>query len=75
MMRDYIEVALRRDDKPNPEAIRKALKDFDPASMDIARLGQAAPDFALPDAQGQTHRLSQYRGKKTVVLEFHSGDD
>jgi hypothetical protein len=75
MMRDYINDALRRDDKPDPQAIRKALRTFDPATMDIARLGQAAPDFALPDALGKTHRLSQFRTKKMVVLEFHSGDN
>jgi hypothetical protein len=75
MMRDYIVDALKRDDRPDPQAIRKALRDFDPAGMDSVRLGQLAPDFALPDALGKTHRLSQYRGKKMVVLEFHSGDD
>jgi hypothetical protein len=75
MMRDYIEVALRRDDKPNPGAIRKALRDFDLATMDTARLGRMAPDFALPDELGKTRRLSQFRGKKMVILEFHSGDD
>jgi peroxiredoxin Q/BCP len=32
--------------------------------------GDAAPDFALPDADGNTHRLSGYRGRK-VVLYFY----
>ncbi len=31
--------------------------------------GQEAPDFALPDAKGTTHTLSQYKGK-IVVLEW-----
>ncbi len=31
--------------------------------------GQAAPDFSFIDLQGQSHRLSEYRGK-TVVLEW-----
>lgn len=34
-----------------------------------AALGQAAPDFTLPDLDGKTLRLSDFRGK-TVVLEW-----
>ena len=33
-----------------------------------------APDFALPDAEGQVHRLSDFRGKK-VVLYFYPRDN
>jgi peroxiredoxin (alkyl hydroperoxide reductase subunit C) len=32
--------------------------------------GQAAPDFTLPSVSGEKVRLSQYRGKKNVVLSF-----
>ncbi len=32
-------------------------------------VGQAAPDFSLPDLDGQTHTLAEYRGK-VVVLEW-----
>src|SRR5882762_1827089 len=32
-------------------------------------VGSAAPDFSLTDAKGQTHSLSQYKGKY-VVLEW-----
>jgi len=32
-------------------------------------IGQPAPAFSLPDANGQTHQLSDYAGK-TVVLEW-----
>jgi hypothetical protein len=32
-------------------------------------VGRPAPDFALTDLQGQSHRLSEYRGK-VVVLEW-----
>ena len=31
--------------------------------------GEPAPDFELPDAAGEVHRLSEYRGK-VVVLEW-----
>lgn len=36
--------------------------------------GQTAPDFTLPDENGKTHHLSDYRGKK-VVLFFYPQDD
>jgi len=34
-------------------------------------IGSAAPDFSLPDADGKTQTLSQYKGK-TVVLEWNN---
>lgn len=43
------------------------------AKSDIKE-GTAAPDFALPDGQGQTWRLSDHRGK-VVVLLFYPGDE
>lgn len=30
--------------------------------------GQPAPDFTLPDMQGQAHALADYQGKKTFVV-------
>jgi peroxiredoxin len=33
-------------------------------------VGKPAPDFSLTDASGQTYRLSEFRGKKTVILTF-----
>jgi hypothetical protein len=62
--------ALTRDDAPNPEPIRSALRDYDLARMDGARLGKPAPDFTLADASGKTWRLGQFRGKQPVVLVF-----
>jgi peroxiredoxin Q/BCP len=38
------------------------------------REGSAAPDFALPDGDGVTWRLSDQRGK-VVVLLFYPGDE
>lgn len=35
--------------------------------------GSKAPDFELPDQNGQLHRLSDYRGKK-VILYFYPKD-
>jgi peroxiredoxin (alkyl hydroperoxide reductase subunit C) len=34
------------------------------------RKGQTAPDFTLPSISGEKVRLSQYRGKKNVVISF-----
>ena len=34
------------------------------------KVGQAAPDFTLPAISGEKIRLSQYRGKKNVVISF-----
>lgn len=33
-------------------------------------VGDMAPEFQLPGSDGQTHRLSDYRGKQTVVLAW-----
>lgn len=35
------------------------------------RVGGHAPDFALPDQNGQTIKLSNFLGKKNVVLAFY----
>lgn len=37
-------------------------------------VGNLAPEFALPDQAGVVHRLSDFRGKKTVVY-FYPKDD
>jgi peroxiredoxin Q/BCP len=41
--------------------------------MSAVAVGQPAPDFALPDAEGRTVRLSDFRGRK-VVLYFYPKD-
>lgn len=38
-------------------------------------VGDRAPDFSLPGAGGTTVRLSDYIGKKVVVLYFYPKDD
>jgi len=38
-------------------------------------VGDAAPEFDLSDAVGKRVRLSDYRGKKSVVLYFYPKDD
>jgi peroxiredoxin len=34
--------------------------------------GVEAPDFALPDLAGRTHRLSDYRGQKVFLTTWAS---
>ncbi len=35
--------------------------------------GQEAPDFELPDLKGNQIRLSEFRDKKVIVLDFMRG--
>ena len=37
--------------------------------------GTVAPDFELPDQNGRIVRLSQFRGKRPVVVYFYPKDD
>jgi peroxiredoxin len=43
------------------------------AALAGVEIGQPAPDFSLPDTNGHTHQLSQYKGKY-VVLEWYQPD-
>jgi len=37
------------------------------------KVGDSAPDFVLEDADGKKISLSDFRGKKNVVLAFYRG--
>jgi cytochrome oxidase Cu insertion factor (SCO1/SenC/PrrC family) len=41
--------------------------------LDRVKVGQPAPDFTLEDSDGKNVTLSDYRGKKNVVLVFYRG--
>lgn len=37
-------------------------------------VGEKAPDFTLPSTTGEKISLSQFRGKKLVLVEFYVAD-
>jgi peroxiredoxin len=37
------------------------------------KIGASAPDFTAADSEGRIVRLSDYKGKKHVVLVFNRG--
>ena len=39
----------------------------------VARAGQPAPDFTLPDATGRAIRLADLRARGPAVLSFYRG--
>ena len=36
-------------------------------------VGQKAPTFSVPDANGKTFDLASYRGKQNLILVFYRG--
>jgi len=36
------------------------------------KVGDRAPDFALPDQNGNVVKLADFRGKKSVILAFYT---
>lgn len=53
-------------------AVPAVLFQWSQGKSDASRLkiGDRAPDFSLPDQNGNTVHLADYRGKKTLVLAF-----
>lgn len=42
-----------------------------PAIKTHLKVGQAAPDFSMNGTDGKAYKLSDFKGKKTVVLAFY----
>jgi cytochrome oxidase Cu insertion factor (SCO1/SenC/PrrC family) len=47
--------------------------DLKATDLSRIKIGQPAPDFTLEDMDGKNITLSDFRGKKTVVLVFYRG--
>ena len=41
--------------------------------VERVKIGQAAPDFILENVEGKAISLSDFRGKKAVILVFYRG--
>ena len=47
--------------------------DLKPADLNRVKAGDKAPDFTLENMDGRKISLSDFRGKKNVVLVFYRG--
>jgi cytochrome oxidase Cu insertion factor (SCO1/SenC/PrrC family) len=47
--------------------------DLPATDLERVKVGQPAPDFTLEDMYGKKISLSDFRGKKSVVLVFYRG--
>lgn len=56
----------QNDDPQNDEAP-------DTAQAERIQVGDEAPGFALPDLDGEVHRLGDLRGEKALILVFFRG--
>ena len=73
-VKKHIDYAVERSGKSLDAGIVRQLTEWDAKTMNSAKLGKPAPDFTLTAATGETVRLSDFRGKKAVVLVFIYGD-
>jgi cytochrome oxidase Cu insertion factor (SCO1/SenC/PrrC family) len=55
----------------NPLAFATLLLSFPLIAEASLNVGDPAPDFSLRDQNGKTVKLSDFRGKKGVVLAFY----
>jgi peroxiredoxin Q/BCP len=62
--------------RPKKAIVTRTISKTTTPELSIAHLavGDAAPNFALTDQAGKTHKLSDYLGKK-IVLYFYPKDD
>jgi len=48
-------------------------KDLLPTDLNRVKVGDKAPDFTLENMDGKRISLSDFRGKKNIVLVFYRG--
>lgn len=53
----------------------KQVKDLKTSKSHAVKVGDTAPDFSLKSGSGQTVSLSDFKGKKSVVLFFYPKDE
>ena len=73
-VRKHMSYAMWRADNAISSDVITTLKDWDPATIDSAKVGSPAPDFTLNTIDGKPVKLSDFRGKQPVVLVFIYGD-
>ncbi len=73
-VKKHIDYAVERHGQRLDARIVRQLIEWDAKTMNSATLGKPAPDFTLTAATGETVGLSDFRGKKAVVLIFIYGD-
>ena len=42
--------------------------------MEVLQVGEMAPEFSLPATTKETISLTEYRGKKNIVVAFYGMD-
>jgi hypothetical protein len=47
---------------------------FSATTVAAVEIGDRAPDFELPATTGGTIKLSEFSGKKAVLIEFYGAD-
>ncbi|MBI2480858.1 MAG: redoxin domain-containing protein [Planctomycetia bacterium] len=70
----HIGYALDRAGQALHAAVATSIRQWNIENLGSASLNEPAPDFELASLDGQKVRLSQFRGKKSVVLVFVYGD-
>jgi hypothetical protein len=53
--------------------LRRGIEDVRESGAAGLRIGERAPDFALPNQRGETVRLSERLSRGPVVLSFYRG--
>jgi len=57
--------------QPTPTQTPAPAKTAPQAPHTNLKVGQAAPEFTLRGTDGKTYKLSDFRGKRNVVLAFY----
>lgn len=70
----HVGYALERGGEGLDGSISATLLGWKRETMAASKLGAPAPDFVLQTVSGKSVRLSDYRGKRAVVLVFVYGD-